>query len=387
MAFLLISPMFISCVEFMKQKKQFLLVEPVAKTPYPPLGLMKISSMLKDKHTDCSVFSQVGNAIPQGLSNPEQIYITTLFTWDLHKVISSIDFYKRQFPDADINVGGIAASLLPEEIKDATGIEPHQGLLEPAESYPPDYSLTFDRKNKTSISYTTRGCIRKCQFCNVNKLEPQFLVKNDWERDIDLSLPQITFWDNNWLASPNFELDALKISELNKKVDFNQGLDARLYTGSVAKLLSKINIDPIRFAFDDICYEKSVLNAIKIAKKHSSREISVYVLYNFNDTPEEFYYKIDLLNRNKVLVFPMGYRGPISLKRVLPGKHWNSYLLRALKLTLLFYYRRGMITESRESFLSIYGNNAEEFKAKLYSVYEYDKNLKRKPAIEEGSDA
>lgn len=362
----------------MNRNKQFLLVEPVAKTPYPPLGLMKISSMLKDMHPGCSVFSQVGNDIPHGLTKPEQIYITTLFTWDLQRVINSIKYYKRQFPDADINVGGIAASLLPEEIKNATGIEPHQGLLEPAESYSPDYSLTFDRKHRTSISYTTRGCIRKCKFCNVNKLEPQFLVKNDWERDIDLSLPQITFWDNNWLASPNFKSDAKRLAELNKKVDFNQGLDARLYTSSVAKLLSKINIDPIRFAFDDISYEKSVLKAIEIAKKHTSREISVYVLYNFNDTPDEFYYKIDLLNRMKVLVFPMGYREPISLQRVLPGKHWNTYLLRALKLTLLFYYRRGMITGSRDSFLSMYGNNSEEFKSKLYQVFEYDKQIKRK---------
>lgn len=34
-------------------KSNFLLVEPIAKTPYPPLGLLKISSMLKDKYQGC----------------------------------------------------------------------------------------------------------------------------------------------------------------------------------------------------------------------------------------------------------------------------------------------------------------------------------------------
>ncbi len=53
--------------------KEFLLVEPVAKTPYPPLGLMKISSMLKQTNKHCFVFTQVGNEIPERLHCPDTI--------------------------------------------------------------------------------------------------------------------------------------------------------------------------------------------------------------------------------------------------------------------------------------------------------------------------
>ncbi len=120
---------------------QFLLVEPISKTPYPPLGLMKISSMLKSRYPRSQVFSQVGNSIPVGLNYPEEIYITSLFTWDLDKVIQTIMYYKRHYPRAVIRVGGIAASLLPEYIETATGVKPHVGLLDEAENCPPDYSL------------------------------------------------------------------------------------------------------------------------------------------------------------------------------------------------------------------------------------------------------
>jgi hypothetical protein len=359
-------------------KKQFLLVEPVAKTPYPPLGLMKISSMLKDQYKECQVHTQLGNGIPSNLLSPEVVYITSLFTWDIGKVINSINYYKRKFPSSTIAVGGISASLMPDMIYNETGVKPHIGLLNDAEKYSPDYSLDFGRKIRTSISFTTRGCIRNCNFCNVKKLEPEFFVKNDWERDISADLPMITFWDNNFLASPNFQKDCETLIKLNKKVDFNQGLDARLYTEDRAKLLSKINVDPIRFAFDDIHYEQSILKAIRIAKKYTQKEICVYVLYNFEDTPEDFYYRINLLNKEKVLAFPMGYRDNNAFIKTYPNKYWNSYLLRALKLSLLFYYRKGMITEKRESFESIYGKTEQEFVSKLYDIYNYDKSLVKK---------
>ncbi len=267
---------------------------------------------------------------------------------------------------------------MPEKIFESTGIQPHVGLLNDAEYYPPDYSVNFNRKLKSSISFTSRGCIRKCKFCAVKTLEPDFFVKNDWEKDVSPSLPLLTFWDNNWLASPNLKSDVDKLVQIGKRVDFNQGIDARLYTKEKAELLAKINLDPIRFAFDNLSNEKHVLKAIRLAKKYTNKEISSYVLYNFKDSPEEFFYKINLLNQEGVLVFPMGYREATNNKRAYPNEHWNNYLLRALKLSLLFYYRGGMITKSRTSFLDIYGSTFKEFESKLYAIYEYDKSLKRK---------
>ncbi len=360
-----------------KIKKQFLLVEPIAKTPYPPLGLMKISTMLKRRHNDCEVLAQVGNAIPKGLHNPTSVYITSLFTWDLDKVVDSILYYRRCFPRATIRVGGIAASLLPDYIKKNTGIKPHVGILKSAEVCPPDYTCNFDRKIRSSISFTTRGCIRNCQFCNVKTLEPDFFIKNNWEKDISSKLPSITFWDNNWLASPNFKADCIKLKELGKKVDFNQGLDARLFDEEKAEMLAQVRLNPVRFAFDNVAYENSVVKAVRIAKKYFTSEIAVYVLYNFKDTPEDFYHRINLLNQEGTLAFPMEYRYPDEKQRKRPAPHWDLYLLRALKLSLLFYYRKGMITKSRKSFLDIYGSNAREFKNKLYDIYRYDKSLRR----------
>jgi hypothetical protein len=361
-----------------KFNTQFLLVEPVAKTPFPPLGLMKISSMLKKRIKYCDVFAQVGNAVPRNLTKPEEIFITSLFTWDLDAVIKSINFYRDKFPRAKIHIGGIAASLVPDYIRNVGGIEPHIGLLGEAEACPPDYSQTFGRKINASITFASRGCPRQCRFCSVRTHEPKFFARDDWENDICSDFNKIIFWDNNWLASPNFETDCKKIEKHGLVVDFNQGLDARRYTEDVAKKLANINIDPIRFAFDDVNSERAVLRAIRLAKKYSKKEIRVYVLYNFEDTPEDFYYRIDLLNREKVLSFPMEYRKPTSSRTKFPGRYWNKALSRALKLSLLYFYRKGMITESRKSFLSIYGRTPQKFVDRLYEIYEYDKSLKRK---------
>jgi len=360
-----------------KPTKQFILVEPIAKTPYPPLGLMKIAALLKRRHKGCNIFAVVGNQVPPGASRPSAIYITSLFTWDLKKVIESVQFYADRFPGGEIRVGGIAASLLPDYVKKHTGISPHIGLIDGAEHCAPDYSLSFKRKINASITFASRGCPRRCRFCSVRLHEPEFVVREDWERDVSEELPRIIFWDNNWLASPNFLRDCEKIKKLGKIVDFNQGLDARLYDEAVAKQLATFKIDPIRFAFDDVDSEAHVLRAIKLAKKYSRSEIRVYVLYNFMDTPEDLYYRISLLNRNGALAFPMEYRKAIPSQTKFPGRHWNIALLRALKLSLIFYYRKGMITESRASFLSIYGKTAKQFVSKLYEIYEYDKKLKR----------
>lgn len=358
-----------------KVVRHFLLVEPVAKTPYPPLGLMKISTYIKRRRKPCKVFATIGTKVPKTLSYPHEIYITTLFTWDLDKVVKCVRFYLDRFPRAKIHVGGIAASLLPEYIFKATGVLPNIGLFKKAEVYPPDYSFSFNRKLSASITFASRGCPRKCRFCNVGTLEPEFFAKDNWQKDVCEHLPKIVFWDNNWLASPNFSTDCDRIKKMEKKVDFNQGLDARFYDEQVAKEMSTLKLDPIRFAFDDISLENHILSAIRLAKKYASTEIRVYVLYNYKDTPEDFYHRISVLNKQGVLAFPMEYRKPTAIKTRFPSRHWDAPLLRALKLSLIFYYRKGMITASRKSFQSIYGKTPKQFVSKLYQIYEYDKQL------------
>jgi len=364
-------------------KQRILLVEPGYGNTYPPLGLMKISTWHKEKQGNFVDFLKLTSQGMPSLANGEvpehhydQIYITSLFTYHAAEVIQAIQYCKATYPEAEIKVGGIMATLLPDYIREKTGISPHKGLLPGAEDCKPDYSLFPELR--CSITFTTRGCKRSCKFCAVKKHEPNFFVKENWENDIDLAKNLIIFWDNNWLFSPNFAKDIEKLKKLNIPFDFNQGLDCRLFDSEKAKALSQTRIKPVRFAFDNHFEEGYIQNAIKLTQKHGFKDIRVYVLYNSddeNDTLEYFFYRINEINKLGALSYPMRFRPINSINGRYVSPNWNTSLLRGLKLILMFYYTKGMITRSRKSFTLMLGNNDREFKEKLYERYAYDRQL------------
>lgn len=87
-------------------------------------------------------------------------------------------------------VGGIASTILPEYIYNETGIRPHIGLLDKPgdidpgnkdiiDELPLDYSILDEMDyvypaHDAYFGYMTRGCIRKCAFCAVTRLEPRY---------------------------------------------------------------------------------------------------------------------------------------------------------------------------------------------------------------------
>ena len=364
-------------------KQRILLVEPGYGNTYPPLGLMKISTWHKEVKGDFVDFLKL---TPQGIPSLasgellehqyDQIYITSLFTYHADEVIQAIQYCKAAYPQAEIKVGGIMATLLPNYIKEKTGMSPHEGLLPDAEDCRPDYTLSPDLR--CSITFTTRGCKRACKFCAVKRHEPDFFVKENWENDIDLTKSKIIFWDNNWLYSPNFFKDIEKLKKLDKPFDFNQGLDCRLFDSEKVKAISEAKIDPLRFAFDNHLEDGYIQNAIKLAQKHGFKDIRVYVLYNSpdeNDTPEYFFYRINEMNKLGALSYPMRFRPIDSTQGRCLSSNWNTSLLRGLKLVLMFYYTKGMITKSRKSFTLMFGDNERQFKEKLYNIYQHDREL------------
>lgn len=174
-----------------------LLVEPNYKNKYPPMGLMKISTYHKMLGDEVRFVKGFDPEVDEEVW--DRIYVTTLFTFDFDTDVQTINHYKLLVNDiSDLYVGGIMASLMPDKIVAATGIERSHiltGLFTDTsvvgddnninvDELPLDYDILeqIDYKYPAGdnyFAYTTRGCPNHCSFCAVPILEPNFRVTNN----------------------------------------------------------------------------------------------------------------------------------------------------------------------------------------------------------------
>lgn len=162
------------------------------------------------------------------------------------------------------------------------------GLFREAEDLKPDYSIV--REWGSNILFSSRGCIRRCGFCAVPKLEGDISARKTIMDLIDRRLNKIVLWDNNILATPNWLDIFSELEELGYEVDFNQGFDARLITQEVADRLSRLKIRVVRLPFDNSRDRQAVNRAISLSSEADvrKRKIVVYTLFNYADTPNDF---------------------------------------------------------------------------------------------------
>ena len=317
-----------------------LLIEPNYKCKQPPLGLMKISYFHKNIMHDYVRFTK--GELPSELAGTkwDRVYVTSLFTFEWKATIEAIEYAKTLVDSIDkVSVGGIAATMLPKQIYEETGIMPVCGLLnEPGklglpgdeciDQIVPDYSMLDDIDyvypfNDAYFLSATKGCGNKCGFCAVQTLEPTFVPYIDIRekiRAIDEEFgpkKDLILMDNNVLRSPRFDdiIDDIIAAGFAKGatyknprtgkvvqryVDFNQGLDALFLNEAKAKRLGEIALKPARVAFDHIEDRDIYERALRLCAKNGITELSNYVLYNSEDfggkgkkyhadTPEDLY--------------------------------------------------------------------------------------------------
>lgn len=206
-----------------------LLVEPNYKNKYPPMGLMKISTYHKMLGDEVRFVKGVDPNVDAAVW--DRIYITTLFTFDFSISAETILHYMRLVDDvSSLYVGGIMASLMPESIVEATGIDRSHiltGLFTDTsvvrdnndinvDQLPLDYDILEDVNYKypagdNYFAYTTRGCPNHCSFCAVPILEPNFHVTNNIVEQIKVidqkygPKQHLLLLDNNVLNTPNLE--------------------------------------------------------------------------------------------------------------------------------------------------------------------------------------
>ena len=172
-------------------------------------------------------------------------------------------------------------------------------------------------------------------------------------------------------------------------IDFNQGLDGRLVDKAKMKKISEIEIRPLRIAFDFWHMKELYEESIRTAHSVGIKDLSNYLLYNFNDHPDELYNRmslnIKLCDELGVAIysFPMKYH-PIDNPSYFRNRdyigqpHWNRKFIRAIQAVLNSTH--GKIGRGRTFFEAAFGKDIEEFhkilwmpEALIIQRYKYDK--------------
>lgn len=265
---------------------------------FPNLALMKLSSFHKKRGDDVELIDLAHNEY-------DRLYASNVF------------------------VGGSGYDIkekLPDEI----------------EFIQPDYDL-FD--TDFSIGFTSRGCIRNCKFCLVRAKEGYIKEHQSLNGFVDDRHNKVLLMDGNFLASDKWKEKLQEIIDKDYKVSFNQGLDLRLITDEVMKLLSKVKYYDYKFkkrrlyfAWDDIKQEKQILQGLETVLKYiPPHHIMIYVLIAFDTTHKQDMYRLKKLIDYKVLPYVMVYNKHTNgnkltngLQRWINGKFyqvctWSEY--------------------------------------------------------------
>jgi len=188
--------------------------------------------------------------------------------------------------------------------------------------------------------------------------------------------------DNNVVASAKFREITAEIRDLGftsgakltrgktavlRRVDFNQGVDARILCKDPMFLreLASICIKPLRIAFDHLGVRKPYEQAIRYSRDVGLIELSNYMLYNFHDSPMDLFERMRLnvsLNEElgiRIFSFPMRYQPTDLPERTHVGEKWSRYLLRSMQIILQATH--GVVSGSPAFFRRAFGDTYDHF--------------------------
>lgn len=270
----------------------------------PNLALKKIEKY----HIDRGDEVIWNNELMQYVS--DKIYVSCIFDWNKKEA----EEWKNRANNKLIGGSGYSCDIvLPREIEEV--------------------------KPRINLGFTTRGCIRKCQFCIVPQKEGHIRVEGDLLDLWDGKTKDVMILDNNILALPeHFRLICRQARENKIRLDFNQGLDHRLCTQDIIDDMKSISHKEYRFAFDHPSYFPTVEKTLNLLWRNKINRCLWYVLVGFNTTFQEDLDRLNYLKKNNQNAFVQRYKtvmlNPkyIALARwvnqhhIFQGMTWEQFL-------------------------------------------------------------
>jgi hypothetical protein len=229
------------------------------------------------------------------------LYLSVPFTWLLDEARTMAEEH-----NGPVVAGGPAVQLMGAPWADT-----------------PD-SVPFDvlAMHNPCAMFTTRGCPNHCSFCAVPQIEGGLRELPSWK-------PAPVVCDNNLLAASKAHFVRVIDSLLPFSAsDFNQGLDARLFTSWHAGQIARLHSPMVRFAFDHVKTESSVADAIRTARAAGLKRFGVYVLFGFKDTIDDAHYRLEKVRSWGIRPNPMRYQPLYATeKNAYVAPQWNKFEL------------------------------------------------------------
>lgn len=243
---------------------------------YPNLALMRISAYHKAMGNEVEWWSGAGAY--------DIVYKSKIFS----------DAYSPDVPDPEntdlVIKGGTGYAITLVNGQEVFAQDKHEDLAPEIEAMRPDYSIY--PQYEFAVAMTSRGCPRNCAFCHVTQKEGCISHKVADVSDFWIGQKVIHCCDPNILACKDRELLLEQYASTNARIEFNQGLDIRFMTESIAKRLAGMKLYKPHFAWDkpddDLLPRFKTYAEIKGVKPtaHGTAGI-VYCLTNFEDCSDE----------------------------------------------------------------------------------------------------
>lgn len=422
-----------------------LLLEPRVKAIAPNIALMKYANWCEYNGYN---YRYVRGRIKEEWFKmekfePDKIYMSCIFSYYSERYEKTIEHYFDIFPLAEIVVGGVFPTLYQDwfESKDRSWnrrggynifYKKHNQKLTvisrmapEIEDIPPLYNVDIKSEDELYprdkiVLYASRGCVNKCGYCAVPRLEGDMTHFRSIKDTLDIAEKDLTeknlltdktsvvLYDNNFTEHKYFDDIIEELVNFGKPVDIH-GLHVESFTEDQAKQFARLKWAAqgehgtayLRFSFDKVEYRPSVERAYKIYMDQKEPKIAAgffcYMLFNWSDDPIDFWNRIvacqKIVNKYKkgrpIFLFPQRYEPfkPKSKDKKLQGLKRNQYISKKWSdfagswnkecsgddlvrgITRMYTWVHGFLSVTRsENLFNWIGEDCNEFLNRVYAM-------------------
>lgn len=187
--------------------------------------------------------------------------------------------------------------LPPEKtVKGGTGYGIFTELPSEIDEMFPDYSIYPNCDY--AVGFLTRGCPNNCPWCYVPQKEGAIRPYRSWRQLVRPDTDKLVLMDNNILACGYGVSQLAELADTDYCIDLNQGMDIRLLTDDVCRLLKKIRwIKYIRFSCDSCSQLPYFERAAEMFERYKISKSKIFIYILVRSDLQEADYRVQELNR------------------------------------------------------------------------------------------